>query len=360
LLDLLEALVTAESPSDAPDAVAACGRLIADAAAGLVGERPEVIVVEDRTHLRWRFGTTPTSVVLIGHVDTVWPLGTIERWPFSVTDGVARGPGAFDMKAGIVQLLHGLSYVDDLDGVAVLLTADEEIGSQTSRQLIEDTARGARAALVLEPSAAGALKTARKGVATYEVVVTGRAAHAGLEPEKGANATIEMANAVLAIAAMSRPDAGTTVTPTLLRGGTVANAVPAQAKLLVDVRTPTPDEHTRVHAAITSMASTVPGTSVTVTLGPNRPPLPAASSAGLFERAQRVADRLGLSPLDAIEVGGGSDGNFTAAIGVPTLDGLGAVGGGAHADDEHVIVDTMPERAALVGALVSDLLAAGS
>lgn len=359
MVELLAALVEAESPSSAPDAVAACGRIVAGAGAELLGETPEEITVDGRTHLRWRFGAT-TRVLLVGHLDTVWPLGTIRRWPFTVADGRATGPGAFDMKAGVVQLLHGLTRVDDLDGVTVLLTADEEIGSPTSRALIEETATGAEAALVLEPSAGDALKTARKGVSNYEVIVRGKAAHAGLEPERGANATVEMAFAVLALNALAQPLLGTTVTPTVLRAGTATNVVPAEAVLQVDVRTATPQEQARVDIAARRLIATVPGTTIEVRGGPNRPPLPSSASADLFARAQRVAERLGLAPLQSIEVGGGSDGNFTAAVGVPTLDGLGAIGDGAHAEGEHVLVDTMPSRAALLGALVNDLLKEGT
>ena len=240
--------------------------------------------------------------------------------------------------------------------MAVLLTADEEIGSPSSRVLIEETAAGARAALILEPSAGDALKTARKGVSNYQVTVHGRAAHAGLEPEKGANATVEMAFAVLALNALAQPLLGTTVTPTVLRSGTATNVVPAEAVLQVDVRTATPEEQARVDIAVRRLIAAVPGTTIEVVGGPNRPPLAATSSASLFERAQRVAADLGLAPLTSTEVGGGSDGNFTAAIGVPTLDGLGAVGGGAHAEGEHVVLAAMPERVALVAGLVTDLL----
>jgi len=353
---LLEALVTAESPTSDPGAVAACGRLVSEAAAGLIGEKPEEIVVDGRTHLRWRFGSQ-TDVLLVGHLDTVWPLGTIDRWPFSISDGIATGPGAFDMKAGIVQLLHALARLPELDGVTVLLTADEEIGSPTSRALIEETAAGARAALVLEPAAGAALKTARKGVSNYQVSVQGRAAHAGLEPEKGANATVEMAHVVLALTALARPELGTTVTPTVLHSGTATNVVPAEAVLQVDVRTATAEEQQRVDVAVRRLVASVPGTTVAVDGAPNRPPLPSSASANLFARASRLAAELGLPALEAAEVGGGSDGNFTAALGVPTLDGLGAVGGGAHAEDEHVVVDAMEQRTALLAALVSDLLA---
>jgi glutamate carboxypeptidase len=352
----IERLVRCESPSDDLAAVARSAELVARIGAGHLGAGPERVVIDGRTHLRWRFGSGPTRVALIGHLDTVWPMGTIDRWPFSVADGVATGPGAFDMKAGVVQLLHALTRLDDLDGIAVLLTSDEEIGSPTSRGLIEETAAGAAAALILEPSAGDALKTARKGVSNYQVTVRGRAAHAGLEPEKGANATVEMAFAVLALNALAQPLLGTTVTPTMLRSGTATNVVPAEAVLEVDVRTATLEEQRRVDIAVRRLIATVPGTSIDVRGGPNRPPLPSSSSADLFARAQRVAADLGLPELHAVEVGGGSDGNFTAAIGVPTLDGLGAVGDGAHAEGEHVVVASMSERAALVGALVTDLL----
>jgi glutamate carboxypeptidase len=278
------------------------------------------------------------------------------RWRRDVRDGVATGPGVFDMKAGIVQGLHALARLEDRDGVAFLLTADEEIGSPTSRALVEDTARGAEAALVLEPSAGAALKTARKGVSNYEIVVHGRAAHAGLEPEKGANATVAVAQVVLAVAAMNAPDIGTTVTPTVVRGGTATNVVPAEVVVHVDVRTATPEEQERVHVAMALLTTDVPGTSAEVLGGPNRPPLPPAASAELFGLAQTISADLGLPPLESADVGGGSDGNFTAALGVPTLDGLGAVGGGAHAEDEHVVVDTMEGRVALTARLVTHIL----
>ena len=356
MVDLLAALVAAESPSSEPDAVAACARLISDAGAQLIGEKAEEVVVDGCTHLRWRFGAGPTRVALVGHVDTVWPLGTTARWPFSVTDGIATGPGAFDMKAGIVQLLHAVAAIEERDGIAVLLTADEEIGSPSSRALIEDTARGATAALILEPSAGAALKTARKGVSNYQVIARGRASHAGLEPEKGVNAAVELAHVVVGLAAIAKPHEGTTVTPTVVHGGTATNVVPAEATVDVDVRAATPDEQARVDAAFRRLAPTVEGAELEVRGGPNRPPLPTGSSADLFRRAQAVAERLGQPRLEGVEVGGGSDGNFTAAVGVPTLDGLGAVGGGAHAEGEHVVLSAMPGRVELLAELVRDLL----
>jgi glutamate carboxypeptidase len=358
MLDELGALVSVESPSADTAACAACASAVGELGRSVLGVAPEVVTAEDgHTHLLWRFGGGPTRVVLVGHFDTVWPLGTLQRKPFAVHDGRATGPGVFDMKAGVVQGFHALTTLDSLDGVAVLYTSDEEIGSDSSRALIEETARGATAALVLEPSAGGALKVARKGVSVYRLVVHGLAAHAGLEPERGVNALVELAHRVVALGAIARPELGTTVTPTVAHAGTTTNVVPAQATLDVDVRALQPDEQRRVDDEIRAMASTVPGAEVVVEGGPNRPPMPPSSSRELFGRAQAVAERLGLGTLSGVTVGGGSDGNFTAAVGAPTLDGLGAVGDGAHAEHEHVVVESIAERTALVAALVEQLLA---
>jgi glutamate carboxypeptidase len=354
MLDALEALVSVESPSADLAATTACADAVAAFGRQLLGAEPERCVVDGRTHLRWTFGAP--RVLLLGHYDTVWPVGTLARWPFAVLGEQATGPGTFDMKAGIVQGFYALAALDDLDGVAVLLTSDEELGSPTSRGLIEETAQGLSAALVLEPSAAGALKTGRKGVSNYVVQVVGRAAHAGLEPEKGANALLELAAQVRDVAELARPDLLTTVTPTVATAGTATNVVPASASFEVDVRVATEDEQRRVDDAFHALRPTLEGTSLLITGGPNRPPLPESASAELFARAQALAADLGVGPLGGVTVGGGSDGNFTAGIGVPTLDGLGPVGDGAHAEGEHVLVDAMPGRAALVAALVRDLL----
>ena len=355
MVEELGALVSVESPSADTGACAECARVVAEQGRELLGREPEVITADDgHTHLLWRFGTP--RVVLIGHFDTVWPKGTLQRKPFAVNEGRATGPGVFDMKAGIVQGFHALNTLDSLDGVAVLLNSDEEIGSDSSRALIEETARGLEAALVLEPSAGSALKVARKGVSMYHLTVHGRAAHAGLEPERGVNALLELAHRVVALGALARPELGTTVTPTVAQAGTTGNVVPAMAALQVDVRALQPDEQRRVDDEIRAMATTVSGAEVVVEGGPNRPPLPEQASHQLFDRAQAIAERLGIGPLQGITVGGGSDGNFTAATGTPTLDGLGAVGDGAHAEHEHVVVASMAERAALVAALVEDLL----
>ncbi|MEV3981239.1 M20 family metallopeptidase [Nonomuraea sp. NPDC049758] len=354
----IERLVRCESPSGDLAAVARSATAVAELGAAHLGAEAERVVIDGRTHLRWRFGGEP-KVLLLGHHDTVWPIGSLERHPFEVRDGVLRGPGCFDMKAGLVMAFHALAALDDLDGVTVLVTGDEEPGSPTSRRLVEDEARGCAAALVLEAAGpGGALKTERKGVSRYEVLVRGRAAHAGLEPERGVNATVEVTHQVAAVAALADPALGTTVTPTRLESGTTVNTVPARARFDVDVRVRDAREQDRVDAAMRGLRPVLPGAGVTVGGGPNRPPLPASASKDLFERACRLADALGIGPLASVAVGGASDGNFTAGTGTPTLDGLGAVGGGAHADDEHVLVAELPGRTRLLTALVADLLAA--
>lgn len=360
MVDALRALVEAESPSADVAACNRCADVLSGLAEPLIGEPERVVAADGRAHLLWRWGG-PTRVAVIGHLDTVWPLGTLGDIPFAVRDGIARGPGCFDTKAGVVQALHALAAARRLDGVALLVTADEELGSPTSRRLTEQVAAGAAAALVVEPSAGGAsgdLKLARKGVSQYRLVIRGRAAHAGLEPERGANALVEAAHQVLALAAIARPELGTTVTPTMAEAGTARNVVPAGATVDVDVRVDSVEEQDRVDEALHGLAgrAVLDGVAVEVVGRPNRPPLPASSSAALYALAVELGAELGLPSFGGVAVGGGSDGNFTAGIGVPTLDGLGAVGGGAHGPDEHVHVDRMPERAALLTALVDRLL----
>jgi glutamate carboxypeptidase len=350
-------LVSCESPSADADATRRCGELLA----GLVvthldGGPPERVEVGGRTHLSWTWGDP--RVLVLGHVDTVWPMGTLARWPFLLDGDVATGPGVFDMKAGLVQALLALSLLDRLDGVRLLVTADEELGSPTSADLVRDSARGLAATFVCEPSAAGALKTARKGIALYDVTVTGRAAHAGLEPEKGANAGLALAHALVAIAELGRADRGTTVTPTVLAAGTTTNTVPAAASAALDVRAAVPAELDRVERdlrALVAAEPVVPGTRLELAGGVNRPPLDAASSADLFAIARQLAPAAGVADLRGVAVGGGSDGNFTAGIGVPTLDGLGAVGDGAHAEGEHVLLSHVEPRARLLASLIEEV-----
>jgi glutamate carboxypeptidase len=355
LVDDLAELVSCESPSSDLTATAACMDLAAQIASARLGQAPERLDAAGRTHLAWRFGSA-CRVLLVGHLDTVWPLGTLARWPFSLAGDRATGPGVFDMKAGVVQLFAAASQLDDTDGVWILLTCDEEIGSPTSASLIEQAASGAAAALVFEPSAAGAVKTARKGVAQYTLRIAGRAAHAGLEPERGINAAVEAAHQVLAVARLADPAAGTTVTPTVVSAGTVINAVPAAASVAIDVRTATVAEQQRVEAALSALPTALPGAQLSVEQGMKVPPLEPGSSRELFALAREVAAEQGLPALAGVAVGGGSDGNRTAAIGVPTLDGLGAVGGNAHAEGEWASLAAMPQRAALAAGLIRRIL----
>ena len=349
-------LVNVESPSHELAAVTAS----ADGLAALIEERlgsaPELVPGPAGPHVHWRGGDRP-RVLVVGHHDTVFPLGTLAARPFTVSDGRATGPGVFDMKGGIVTALHAVASIADSTGVELLFTCDEEVGSATSRQLIEERASACGRVLVLEPSAdGGALKVGRKGVGMYSVEVGGRAAHAGLEPEKGVNALVEAAHQVLAITSIGRPEDGTTVTPTVAHAGTAENVVPAAALIRVDVRVTSLDEAERVDKEMAALSPVDPQATVSVRGGVNRPPMQVESSVELFAAAQRAATDVGIGAVEGVSVGGGSDGNFTAALGIPTLDGLGVVGGGAHADHEWVDVASLPERAALLAALLTTIL----
>jgi len=361
LLADIETLVSCESPSSDLEAVSRSADVLAALGTRLLGVEPERIVLDGRTHLRWTFGDGPARVLLLGHHDTVWPMGSLATHPFSVEDGVLRGPGCFDMKTGVVMALHVAAALPDRTGVSILVTGDEELGSPSSRGLIEDAARGCAAAFVLEASAdGGAIKTRRKGVSHYRIEVAGRASHAGLEPEKGINAGIEIANQLLAVAALADPERGTSVVPTVLSAGTTVNTVPAAAEVEVDVRVWDEEEQLRIDREVRALRPVLDGARITVHGGINRPPLEAASSAALFGLAQELAAGLGLPELTEAAVGGASDGNYTAGLGVPTLDGLGAVGGGAHADHEHVLVGELTGRTALLFALTENVLSKGS
>lgn len=356
VIDTIRRLVECESPSDDHAAIARSADLVDAIGTELLGTAPERIEVYGVSHLRWRFGSS-TRVMLLAHHDTVWPTGTLARLPFDVQAGVLTGPGCFDMKTGLTMALHAVAALDDRDGITILVTGDEELGSPRSRDLIEETARGASAALVMEASAdGGALKTERKGVSRYDMAISGRAAHAGLDPEKGVNATVELAHLTIATTALADTTVGTSVTPTLATSGTTTNTVPAAAQLWIDVRARTAAELERVDAALRAYRPVTDGASIEVRGGFNRPPLESQMSKTLFALAATLADRRGLAPLEHVAVGGASDGNFTAGLGVPTLDGLGAVGGGAHADDEHVVVDEIVPRTRLLTEMVAEIL----
>ncbi|NBQ99593.1 MAG: M20 family peptidase [Actinobacteria bacterium] len=351
----LSVLVEAESPSRDVDRLTVHARLVSGMMVRLLGSAPELVASPVGPHIHWRGGGEP-RVLILGHHDTVHPAGTLAARPFAVKDGVATGPGVFDMKAGIVQAIHAVAALADRSGVEILLSCDEEIGSRESRALIEERARACGSVLVLEPSAdGGALKTGRKGTGTFEVRVRGRASHAGLEPEKGINSLVELANLIPQIVAIADPSRGTTVTPTVASAGTADNVVPENASCFVDVRVAVPEEKPRVEAAMAALRGSVPGTEIEVLGGIGRPPMHESAAAVLMGIAAQVAAEAGIENLDGVVVGGGSDGNFTAAVGVQTLDGLGAVGGGAHSADEHVVVAEMPHRAALIAGLCQRL-----
>lgn len=357
MLQDLRRLVECESPSSDRDAIARSADTVADLGRRLLDRGPELVVIDGRTHLRWAFeSTTRQRILLLGHHDTVWPIGSIVHHPWQVDDGIAGGPGCFDMKAGLVQLFHGLATLDDLSGLTILITGDEELGAPSSRSLIEAEARAARAGLVLEGSApGGALKTARKGVALYSLTVTGRAAHAGLEPWAGINASVELAAQILAIAQLDAGPNGATVTPSLLTGGTTTNTVPASASVSIDCRLPSQIEFERVDAALRALVPHITGAELTLTGGLRHPPLEPSMSDELFQLAVSTSLELELDAPARASVGGASDGNLVAGVGTATLDGLGAVGGGAHTPDEHVVVATMAPRARLLAGIVDRL-----
>jgi glutamate carboxypeptidase len=318
------------------------------------------------THLRARFGLrhvpAEPHVLVIGHLDTVWPVGTLQRMPFRVTaEGAAHGPGVFDMKSGVACLVEALRAIttqtlETKRPITVLLTCDEEIGSTTSRGLVEEEAKHAAAALVLEPPIPGGIvKTGRKGVGVFTVKAHGRAAHAGLDPSKGVNAIVELAQQTLQLAALNDYERGTTVNVGVFRGGTTSNVVPAEATAKVDVRFWTPEDGQYLETAIRQLKPVLPDAQLEVGGGINRPPMSRSpQNVALFEQARALAAELGFELKDGV-VGGGSDGNFTAALGVPTLDGLGVDGAGAHADHEHIIVSDIPRRTALLTRLLQNI-----
>jgi glutamate carboxypeptidase len=351
LLDDLALLVSVESPSLDVDALVESAAVVGGLIERRLGRPATLVDGPVGPHVHWSGGGRP-RVLLLGHHDTVFPIGTLAERPFAVVDGRATGPGVFDMKAGIVQAIHAVATLDDPSGVEILLSCDEEVGSASSRALVEERALACGAVLVLEPSAdGGALKTGRKGTGTFEVVIRGRASHAGLDPEKGVNALVEAARQVLDIAELGDPATGTTVTPTVAVAGTADNVVPSEARIRVDVRVLQASEKERIEAWFAARRPVDPDCSIDVSGGIGRPPMPESSSATLFPLALAVDPS-----IEGRAVGGGSDGNFTAALGVPTLDGLGAVGAGAHADHEYVEVATMPGRVALLAGVLDSLL----
>ncbi len=296
-------------------------------------------------------------VLLLGHYDTVYELGTLRTMPWSERNGRLYGPGVFDMKSGIVQMMFALLALRQTAGVSrpvtVLLVSDEEEGSATSRPITERLARRCAAVLVCEPSGPeGALKTARKGVGSFRLTVTGKAAHSGLDFEKGQSAIVELAHQIDAISRLSNVRRGITLNVGLIRGGTRVNVVAAEASADLDLRVPRTADGAAMERKVRRLRAVNPQCRLQIEGGFNRPPLERTKAvASLFALARKVGQELGIE-LHEIAVGGGSDGNFTAGIGIPTLDGLGAVGDGAHASHEHVIAAELSRRAALLAGLI--------
>jgi glutamate carboxypeptidase len=360
LLTFIETLVRLESPSTDKAAVDGCGRALADRLRAL-GGAVDLIPAEVRgDHVRVRFGGDGRPVLLLGHVDTVWPVGTLERMPLRRDGSRLYGPGTFDMKAGIGIATLAIQALQSTGTrhppVVMLWTTDEEIGSGTSRTIIESEASRAAAVLVLEPALpGGALKTARKGCGEFELTIAGVAAHAGVDPGKGTSAIHELADQIVDVERLQDLDRGISVNVGVISGGTRPNVVAAEARALIDVRAPTKVDAERVEAALRALQPRRHGARLNIRGGFERPPLERTPAVGrLFSVARDVASSLGHELFEG-STGGGSDGNFTAAMGVPTLDGLGPIGDGAHAVHEHVEIAALPWRAALVAGLLGRL-----
>ncbi len=363
MLATLRRFVIAESPSLEKAAADCCCGLIAEEWRKR-GARVERITQRHRgdhlciTYLQNKSHPAGQLLVL-GHYDTVYSTGTLRKMPFRLSPGRAYGPGTFDMKAGIVQALFALQALQQNNvirrkRIVFLWTSDEEIGSESSRKLLEAEARRSDAVFVLEPSFGprGLLKTARKGVGEAELIVHGRASHAGLAPEEGINAIHELAQQLARIEKWNDLRRGVTINAGTVEGGTRTNVIPECARAVLDLRALHVSDMRRLERRLHSLRPVHRGARIQVTGGFNRAPLERKMSATLFARADSLAAQMGLS-LGECTAGGGSDGNFTAALGIPTLDGLGAVGDGAHSSHEHVLINTMPARAALLASLLA-------
>jgi glutamate carboxypeptidase len=367
----LRQIVDMDSPTDDKARVDAVGRVVRgwlEASGGTVESFPQA---ERGDHLRatWQGAADRPTVVLVGHIDTVYPAGTVASRPFTMTGNRITGCGVTDMKSGILSGIYALRILRDLaiplPNVRYVVNTDEEVGSQTSRALIEETAKGADAAYILEPGRAvgpGCVVTTRKGIGLYNLRVTGKAAHAGGEPWRGRSATLEMAHKIIALHALTTPGLsagnteGVSVNVGVMRGGSRRNVVAAEAYAEIDLRVPTAAAVAETEAAMRAIAAhaTVPDTTAKLTGGINRPPMERTEAQ---DRLLAIAgDILGGwdIPLEPIGTGGGSDGNFTAAIGTPTLDALGPMGGGAHSPEEYLDLTTLPDRIALVASLIAE------
>jgi glutamate carboxypeptidase len=363
MLSVLRQFVNAESPSLEKAAADHCCGIIAeewrkrDARVERMGQKHRgdhlrVLYAPDRSR-------PAGQLTVLGHYDTVYSRGALAKMPFRISGGKAYGPGTFDMKAGIVQALFAMQALQQTKfalrkRIVFLWTSDEEIGSESSRKLIETEARRSDAVFVLEPSFGprGLLKTARKGVGEAELIVHGRASHAGLAPEEGINAIFELAVQLTRIEKWNDPRRGVNINADIVEGGTRTNVIAERARAVLDLRALKASDMRALEHRLHALRPVHKGARLDITGGFDRPPLERKVSAALFERAKFLARQMSLR-LGECTVGGGSDGNFTGALGIPTLDGLGAVGDGAHSSHEHVFIKTMPTRAALLAALLA-------
>lgn len=352
MLQDLKSLVECESPTED---LLACNRVVelaSEISLRVTGVKGDLLQEKGRP-IFW-LGSKSPKVALLAHLDTVWPIGSFT--PVWKIDGeLVRGPGCYDMKAGFIQALYSMKDLDH-NQVALIATTDEESGSATSRELIERVSKSAKAVLVLESAIDGKVKVGRKGTSMYTITIHGRAAHAGLEPEKGVNATVEMSSIVNKLIALQNPELGTSVVPTVLKSGTTTNTVPALATLEVDSRSFSIAEMERVKSAIYALTPNHSDARIEVSGGINRPPLEKSATESLYLKLESVAEKLGMGKIGSAVVGGASDGNF-AGIHTQVLDGLGAVGSGAHALTENVSIKDLEPRTKLLTALVKEILA---
>jgi glutamate carboxypeptidase len=371
MLSLLRHMVEIESPSDDKAAVDRMGAFLAEAFERLGGEVTFYPQERAGNHLKAEFAGGASGgasdradakpVLLLGHFDTVWPMGTLAKMPFQIQDGRAFGPGVYDMKAGIAMMIFALRTLKESGAahrpVTILLDTDEEVGSTTGRPIVEATAKDCEAVLVLEPSQGpqGHLKTSRKGVGDVTIRVRGRASHSGVDFEKGRSAIVELARQLLEIVKFTDLSRGITVNPGVIQGGTRSNVIAAEAWAEVDLRIARASDAAELEKKFAALKPFDPDCSIELSGGINRPPMERTKgTVRLFGLAKEIAAAMGWK-VEESSTGGGSDGNFTSALGIPTLDGLGALGEGAHASNESVVVQELPQRTALLTALIQSV-----
>ncbi len=362
MLEELAALSDLESPTNSLDALGTCARYLETLGTTLLGKRPQRLQSEGRNHLLWQFGETP-RIVLVGHYDTVHPLGTVLRFPFSIDGDVARGPGVCDMKGGVIIAMHVVRELlesrgpEALDGLCLFLNCDEEIGSPTSKAFIWELAKTTKYAVGFENAIDWRIKTERRGTSHYNIIVKGRSAHAGdAASVNGINAIHELCAQVAVVDAIADAEAGTCITPTTAAAGTTTNTVPEDASMWVDVRARTKAEQQRVDREIRLLKPLVTAATIKVAGGIEQPPMPDTSSLRLFEIAAEVSKELGFGELFRMAVGGAADTCRFADAGTEAIDGFGAVGGGDHSDREWIYTGSLSRQAALAAGLVEKLL----